>query len=68
MGLIGAVELQPIEGQPTKRAFDAFLRAYDKGILIRTTGDIIAMSPPMIISKTEIDTLIGTLADVLKSL
>jgi len=68
MGLIGAVELQPIEGQPTKRAFDAFLRAYDKGILIRTTGDIIAMSPPLIISKTEIDTLIGTLADVLKSL
>ena len=68
MGLIGAVELQPIEGQPTKRAFDAFLRAYDKGILILTTGDIIAMSPPLIISKTEIDTLIGTLADVLKSL
>ncbi len=68
MGLIGAVELSPIEGQPTKRAFSAFLKAYDKGILIRTTGDIIAMSPPLIISKAEIDTLIGTLADVLKSL
>lgn len=67
MGLIGAVELQPIEGQPTKRAFEAFLRAYDKGILIRTTGDIIALSPPLIISKPEIDTLIGTLADVLKT-
>ncbi len=68
MGLIGAVELSPIEGAPTKRAFSAFLKAYDKGILIRTTGDIIAMSPPLIISKAEIDTLIGTLADVLKSL
>ncbi|MDZ4138225.1 MAG: aspartate aminotransferase family protein [Erythrobacter sp.] len=67
-GLIGAVELQGIEGAPTKRAFEAFLRAYDKGILIRTTGDIIAMSPPLIISKGEIDTLIGTLADVLKTL
>ncbi len=42
------------------------MRAYDKGILIRTTGDIIAMSPPLIISKAEIDTLIGTLADVLE--
>ena len=45
MGLIGAVELEPIAGEPTKRAFSAFLQAYDKGILIRTTGDIIAMSP-----------------------
>lgn len=68
MGLIGAVELEPIAGEPTKRAFTAFLKAYDKGILIRTTGDIIAMSPPLIISKSEIDELIGKLGDVLKSL
>jgi beta-alanine--pyruvate transaminase len=68
MGLIGAVELDPIAGEPTKRAFSAFLSAYGKGILIRTTGDIIAMSPPLIISKSEIDTLIGTLGDVLKGL
>ena len=68
MGLIGAVELQPIEGQPTKRAFEAFLRAYDAGILIRTTGDIIAMSPPLMISKAQIDELIGKLGEVLKTL
>jgi beta-alanine--pyruvate transaminase len=68
MGLIGAVELDPIAGEPTKRAFQAFLNAYDKGILIRTTGDIIAMSPPLIISKAQIDELIGTLGDVLKTL
>ena len=68
MGLIGAVELEGIPGEPTKRAFDAFLRAYDKGILIRTTGDIIAMSPPLIIEQAQIDQLIGTLADVLKTL
>ncbi len=68
LGLIGAVELEPIAGAPTKRAFNAFLAAYEKGILIRTTGDIIAMSPPLIISKAEIDHLIGTLADVLKVL
>jgi beta-alanine--pyruvate transaminase len=68
LGLIGAVELEPMAGEPTKRAFAAFLAAYDKGILIRTTGDIIAMSPPLIISKAEIDTLIGTLADVLRTL
>lgn len=68
MGLIGAVELEPIPGEPTKRAFSAFLKAYEKGILIRTTGDIIAMSPPLIISKSQIDELIGKLAEVLKSL
>ena len=68
MGLIGAIELQGIEGEPTKRAFNAFLKCYDKGVLIRTTGDIIALSPPLIIEKEHIDTLIGTLADVLKTL
>jgi beta-alanine--pyruvate transaminase len=68
MGLIGAVELEPIVGAPTKRAFQAFLDCYDKGVLIRTTGDIIAMSPPLIISKSEIDQLFGTLGDVLKGL
>lgn len=68
MGLIGAVELEPIPGQPAKRAFDAFVKAYEKGILIRTTGDIIALSPPLIISEAEIDELIGTLGDVLRSL
>ncbi|MBZ4023936.1 aspartate aminotransferase family protein, partial [Rhodobacter sp. TJ_12] len=58
-GLIGAVELEPIAGEPTKRAFAAFLKAYEKGILIRTTGDIIAMSPPLIIDKPQIDQLIS---------
>ncbi|MGY6548659.1 MAG: aminotransferase class III-fold pyridoxal phosphate-dependent enzyme [Roseinatronobacter sp.] len=68
MGLIGAVELEPIAGAPTQRAFSAFLKAYEKGILIRTTGDIIAMSPPLIIEKSHIDQLIGTLGEVLDSL
>ncbi|QXI63978.1 Beta-alanine--pyruvate aminotransferase [Paracoccus marcusii] len=67
MGLIGAVELAPIEGQPGKRAFDIFVRAFEAGILIRVTGDIIAMSPPLIISEAQIDHLIGTLGEVLKT-
>ena len=68
IGLIGAIELEPIAGEPTKRAFNAFLQAYEKGILIRTTGDIIAMSPPLIIEKEHIDQLVGTLRDVLTTL
>jgi len=65
LGLIGAIELEPLPGEPTKRAFGAFLKAYERGIMIRTTGDIIAMSPPLIIEKEHIDQLVGTLRDVL---
>ncbi|MDA4844631.1 aspartate aminotransferase family protein [Hoeflea poritis] len=68
IGLIGAIELEPIAGEPTRRAFSAFLDAYNKGLLIRTTGDIIALSPPLIIEKSDIDVLVDTLGGVLKSL
>ena len=68
LGLIGAVELEPIAGAPTKRAFSAFVKGFEEGILIRTTGDIIAMSPPLIISKAQIDELIGKLGTILKTL
>jgi beta-alanine--pyruvate transaminase len=66
MGLIGAIELEPIAGQPTKRAFSAFIKAFEEGLMIRTTGDIIALSPPLIITKGQIDKLFDVLGDVLK--
>ena len=65
---IGAVELEPIAGQPAKRGFTTFVEAYDRGLLTRTTGDIIALSPPLIVSKAEIDTIVGILGDTLKAL
>ena len=68
MGLIGAIELEPIAGQPTKRAFSAFLKAFEKGLLIRTTGDIIAMSPPLIIEPEHIAVIGDTLREVLSTL
>jgi len=68
IGLVGAIELQPIDGAPTKRAFSAFLKAYDQGVLIRTTGDIIALSPPLIVSESQIDQIISTLSGILKTL
>jgi len=66
LGLIGAIELEPIAGEPTKRAFTVFLKAFERGLLIRTTGDIIALSPPLIIEKAEIDDLFGMLGEILK--
>ncbi|APH73019.1 aspartate aminotransferase family protein [Aquibium oceanicum] len=65
IGLVGAIELQPIAGQPTKRAFSAFVKAFEKGCLIRTTGDIIALSPPLIIEKGQIDELVDCVRTVL---
>jgi beta-alanine--pyruvate transaminase len=66
LGLIGAIELEPMPGEPTKRAFGAFVKAYESGLLIRTTGDIIALSPPLIIERSHIDTLFSTLRKVLQ--
>ena len=68
LGLIGAVELEPIAGAPTKRAFSAFIKAFEEGFMIRTTGDIIAMSPPLIVEKEHIDELIGKLRTVLNEI
>jgi len=66
IGLVGAIELQPIAGEPTKRAFSAFVKAFERGCLIRTTGDIIALSPPLIITKGQIDELIDHVREVIE--
>ena len=68
LGIIAGIELEPIPGKPTKRAFEAFLRCFEKGLLIRTTGDIIALSPPLILEKAHIDQMFGTLEEVLRDL
>ena len=64
-GLVGGIELEPRAGKPTARAYDAFVKAYEKGLLVRTTGDIIALSPPLIIEKNHIDQMFDILTDVL---
>ncbi len=68
MGFIAGIELSSRAGKPGARAFDAFLKAYDAGLLIRTTGDTIALSPPLIIEKKHIDFAFGTLTKILKDL
>jgi beta-alanine--pyruvate transaminase len=67
LGLVAAVELQPRAGAPGARAYEAFVKAFEKGLLIRVTGDTIALSPPLIISPAQIDELATTLGAVLKT-
>ena len=69
LGLVAGIELEPAPGKATTRAFDAFLRCFwEEDVLIRTTGDIIALSPPLIIEKPQIERLIGAIAGVLKKI
>ena len=68
IGLVCGIELEPIPGKPTARAFEAFLRAYQKNLLIRTTGDTIALSPPLIVDKKQIDQMFDTVGEILKTL
>lgn len=65
VGLIGGIELEPRPGAPTKRAMEVFHRAFDSGLLIRVTGDIIALSPPLILEKAHIDEIFGKLAELI---
>jgi beta-alanine--pyruvate transaminase len=68
VGLIGGIELESRPGAPTKRAMEVFHRAFDSGLLIRVTGDIIALSPPLIIEKSHIDELFDKLTEVLATI
>ncbi|MAC91664.1 MAG: aspartate aminotransferase family protein [Woeseiaceae bacterium] len=67
-GLIGAVELTPIEGQPTARAMGIFRDCFDKGLIIRTTGDTVAFSPPLIVKETQIEETIETIRASLRAI
>jgi beta-alanine--pyruvate transaminase len=69
IGLVGAIELAPRAGEPGTRAFDAFIRAFqDEHLLIRVTGDIIALSPPLIVSADQIDDIVARLRRILTRL
>ena len=67
LGLIGAVELTPIDGQPTTRAMSIFRECFDKGVIIRTTGDTLAFSPPLIIDKTQIAIVVDAVRSALQN-
>jgi beta-alanine--pyruvate transaminase len=68
IGLIGAIELKPRDGAPGVRAYDAMVASFEAGLLLRVTGDIIALSPPLIIESKHIDRIISTVRAVLQKL
>lgn len=63
LGLVCGIELESQTGKSTTRAYDIFEKCFwEKDLLIRTTGDVIALSPPLIINKEQIDQLFSRLA------
>ncbi len=67
-GLVAGIELEPRAGSPGARGYDALVAAFNAGLLIRTTGDTIAMSPPLIIERAEVDRIFETLTTIIDRL
>ena len=66
-GLIAGIELAGRAGKPTDRAVRVFQRCFDAGLLIRTTGDIIALSPPLIAERAHVDRIVDTLGEAIRA-
>jgi len=68
-GLVGAVELQPREGAPGARAYEAFVACFhEHDMLVRTTGDVIAVSPPLILGRDHVDQIVERLGAAIRAL
>jgi beta-alanine--pyruvate transaminase len=65
IGLVAGVELAVRDGAVGARAYDVFVDCFQKGLLIRVTGDIIALSPPLTIERAQIDDIVSMLAEAL---
>lgn len=61
IGMMGAVEFAPNPGEPGKRGFDIFLKAFEDGLYLRASGDVLAMSPPLIVTESQIDEMVSIL-------
>jgi beta-alanine--pyruvate transaminase len=68
LGLIAAIELAPRPGKVGARGFEAHLKAFEKGAYIRSTGDVLAFAPPLIVQQSEIDQLFGIAREVLRTI
>ena len=65
-GLMGAVELAPRKDAPAARGYDVMVDCFNRGLYLRQSGDAFAMSPPLIVEKSQIDEIVSILSDVIK--
>ena len=67
IGIVAGIELEPRAGAPGARGFETFLKCFEAGVLVRSTADTIALSPPLIVEKPHIDQMFDTLATALRA-
>jgi beta-alanine--pyruvate transaminase len=58
IGLVAGIELEPRPGAPGARGYELFVDCFERGLLIRVTGDIVALSPPLTIQGQQIDEIV----------
>jgi beta-alanine--pyruvate transaminase len=66
IGIIAGIELESRPGAVGQRAYDVFVDCFQKGLLIRITGDIVAFSPPLILERQHIDEIVDKFGAALK--
>ena len=66
LGLAAGIDLAP-SGPVGTRGYAAFTKAFDLGLMVRQSGDAIAMSPPLVIEKAQIDEIIDITAQTIKA-
>ena len=66
LGLVAGIELQPRPNEPGKRAYEVLVDCFENGVLVRQAGDIIALSPPLIVEEPQIHQLVDSLAAALR--
>jgi beta-alanine--pyruvate transaminase len=67
MGIVAAIELAPNAAGVGKRGMQLFHKCFDNGVLVRATGDIIALSPPLILQKSHIDEIVGRISELIET-
>ncbi len=67
LGIVAGIELAPRPGAPGARAAEVFAKCFDQGVMVRYTGDIIAISPPLIIEESQIEEIFRKIGEVLKT-
>lgn len=67
IGLAAAIDLKPIAGKPGLRGFNIFQQAIKEGLLIRIAGDAIAVGPPFISTKQELENMAKVLRQVIRA-
>ncbi len=68
LGLVGGIELEPRAGAIGRRGLEAHVKCFEAGVLVRFTGDILALSPPLIIEEAQIGRIVETIRTALNSI